>query len=80
MVDENILVRDRGSFARPSHIKTGTGQDVDKNRCYTSEIGLGDHLARDDEHALSLARDIIGGLGYAGACEVLVCFKPISLP
>jgi acetyl-CoA carboxylase carboxyltransferase component len=39
---------------------------------HSSESGVTDHLARDDEHAIAIARGVIGDLGSAGAKEVSV--------
>ena len=39
---------------------------------HSSESGVTDHLARDDEHAIAIARGIIGDLGIAGGQEVPV--------
>jgi 3-methylcrotonyl-CoA carboxylase beta subunit len=33
---------------------------------HSSESGVTDHLARDDEHAIAIARGIVGDLGFAG--------------
>lgn len=39
---------------------------------HSSESGVTDHLARDDEHALAIAREVVGDLGKAGSRETCV--------
>ena len=39
---------------------------------HSSESGVTDHLARDDEHALAIARGVVGDLGKAGSREAYV--------
>jgi 3-methylcrotonyl-CoA carboxylase beta subunit len=39
---------------------------------HSSESGVTDHLARDDEHALDIARGVVGDLGKAGSREAFV--------
>ena len=80
MADENIIVREQGRIflAGPPLVKAATGEEVDEETLggglmHSSESGVTDHLARDDEHAISIARGIIGDLGYAGGCEIPVC-------
>ena len=40
---------------------------------HSSESGVTDHLAKDDAHALAIARSIVGDLGDTGRRHVLVC-------
>ncbi|TFY59622.1 hypothetical protein EVG20_g7719 [Dentipellis fragilis] len=77
MADENIIVREQGRIflAGPPLVKAATGEEVDDEtlgggQMHSSESGVTDHLARDDEHALAIARGIIGDLGQAGSREV----------
>lgn len=79
MADENIIVREQGHIflAGPPLVKAATGEVVDEETLggglmHSSESGVTDHLARDDEHALAIARGIIGDLGKAGGREVPV--------
>jgi 3-methylcrotonyl-CoA carboxylase beta subunit len=79
MADENIIVREQGHIflAGPPLVKAATGEDVDEETLggglmHSSESGVTDHLARDDEHAIAIARGIVGDLGHAGAHEVAV--------
>ena len=80
MADENIIVREQGRIflAGPPLVKAATGEEVDEETLggglmHSSESGVTDHLARDDEHAISIARGIVGDLGYAGGREIAVC-------
>ncbi|KAF7794548.1 hypothetical protein EIP86_005682 [Pleurotus ostreatoroseus] len=77
MADENIIVREQGRIflAGPPLVKAATGEEVDEETLgggmmHSSESGVTDHLARDDEHALAIARGIVGDLGKAGGREV----------
>lgn len=73
MADENIIVREQGRIflAGPPLVKAATGEVVDEETLgggmmHSSESGVTDHLARDDEHAIAIARGIVGDLGTAG--------------
>lgn len=73
MADENIIVRDQGRIflAGPPLVRAATGEEVDDEHLggglmHSSESGVTDHLARDDEHAIEIARGIVGDLGAAG--------------
>ncbi|ETW86338.1 hypothetical protein HETIRDRAFT_443837 [Heterobasidion irregulare TC 32-1] len=77
MADENIIVREQGRIflAGPPLVKAATGEEVDEEtlgggQMHSSESGVTDHLARDDEHAIAIARGIVGDLGKAGGREV----------
>jgi 3-methylcrotonyl-CoA carboxylase beta subunit len=79
MADENVIVREQGRIflAGPPLVKAATGEDVDEETLggglmHSSESGVTDHLARDDEHAIAIARDIVADLGHAGRREVQV--------
>jgi 3-methylcrotonyl-CoA carboxylase beta subunit len=79
MADENIIVQDQGRIflAGPPLVKAATGEEVDEETLggglmHSSESGVTDHLARDDEHALAIARDVVGDLGKAGSREAFV--------
>ncbi|KAH9013562.1 carboxyl transferase [Lactarius hengduanensis] len=57
MADENIIVREQGHIflAGPPLVKAATGEEVDEETLggglmHSSESGVTDHLARDDEH------------------------------
>ncbi|KIP09208.1 hypothetical protein PHLGIDRAFT_23089 [Phlebiopsis gigantea 11061_1 CR5-6] len=73
MADENIIVREQGHIflAGPPLVKAATGEVVDEETLggglmHSSESGVTDHLARDDEHAIAIARGIVSDLGTAG--------------
>lgn len=77
MADENIIVREQGHIflAGPPLVKAATGEEVDEEvlgggLMHSSESGVTDHLARDDEHAIAIARGIVGDLGSAGGHAV----------
>src|SRR5271156_6837670 len=70
MADENIIVQNQGHIflAGPPLVKAATGEVVDEETLggglmHSSESGVTDHLARDDEHAIAIARGIVGDLG-----------------
>ncbi|KAF5333502.1 hypothetical protein D9611_002520 [Ephemerocybe angulata] len=73
MADENVIVQNQGRIflAGPPLVKAATGEVVDEETLggglmHSSESGVTDHLARDDEHAIAIARGIVGDLGKAG--------------
>jgi len=73
MADENVIVQNQGRIflAGPPLVKAATGEVVDEETLggglmHSSESGVTDHLARDDEHAIAIARGIVGDLGFAG--------------
>lgn len=77
MADENIIVREQGRIflAGPPLVKAATGEEVDEEvlgggQMHSSESGVTDHLARDDEHAIAIARGIVGDLGAASGQAV----------
>lgn len=83
MADENIIVREQGRIflAGPPLVKAATGEEIDEEtlgggQMHSSESGVTDHLARDDEHAIAIARSIIGDLGAAGGSAVPVRRSP----
>lgn len=87
MADENIIVREQGRIflAGPPLVKAATGEEVDEETLggglmHSSESGVTDHLARDDEHAISIARGIVGDLGYAGGREIAVGYFRRTIP
>ena len=73
MADENIIVREQGRIflAGPPLVRAATGEEVDEEtlgggKMHSSESGVTDHLARDDEHAIAITRGIVADLGTAG--------------
>ncbi|KJA29800.1 hypothetical protein HYPSUDRAFT_60651 [Hypholoma sublateritium FD-334 SS-4] len=77
MADENIIVQEQGHIflAGPPLVRAATGEVVDAEtlgggRMHSAESGVTDHLARDDAHALAIARGIVGDLGAVGRALV----------
>ncbi|PCJ96592.1 MAG: methylcrotonoyl-CoA carboxylase [Zetaproteobacteria bacterium] len=69
MSDENIIVKDQATIflAGPPLVKAATGEDVSAEALgggdiHTRVSGVADHLADNDEHALSIVRTIMGNL------------------
>ena len=68
MSDENVIVKDQGTIflGGPPLVKAATGQSVTAEELGGGEIhsrnsGVTDHLAQNDTHALSIAREIVSG-------------------
>ncbi|KAG0093111.1 Methylcrotonoyl-CoA carboxylase beta chain, mitochondrial [Podila epicladia] len=71
MADESIIVQKQGTIflAGPPLVKAATGEvvsaeDLGGGDMHCKVSGVTDHLAVDDEHALVLARRVIGNLNY----------------
>jgi 3-methylcrotonyl-CoA carboxylase beta subunit len=69
MSDQTIIVASQGTIflAGPPLVKEATGEDVDAETLgggdtHTRLSGVADYLAEDDDHALALARQIVGNL------------------
>jgi len=69
MSDEAVIVKGRGTIflAGPPLVKAATGEEVSAEDLGGADVhtrisGVADHLATDDEHALEIARDIVGHL------------------
>ncbi|HEX7709871.1 MAG TPA: carboxyl transferase domain-containing protein [Sphingomonadaceae bacterium] len=74
MSDETVIVRDQGTIflAGPPLVKAATGEEISAEDLGGGELharksGVADHLAENDEHALTILRDIISHLGGARA-------------
>jgi 3-methylcrotonyl-CoA carboxylase beta subunit len=72
MADENVIVAKQGHIflAGPPLVRAATGEDVDDEtlgggEMHSRESGVTDHLARDDEHGIAIARQIVADLGKA---------------
>ena len=92
MSDESVIVRGTGTIflGGPPLVKAATGEEVSAEELGGADVharvsGVVDHLAVDDHHALSIAREIVRNLNLprerawqvaAGVCVliVLVCF------
>ncbi|TDG12409.1 methylcrotonoyl-CoA carboxylase [Seongchinamella unica] len=69
MADESIIVKEQGTvfLGGPPLVKAATGEDVTAEELgggdvHTRISGVADHLARNDHHALQLARQSVGRL------------------
>ncbi len=69
MSDETVIVREQGTIflGGPPLVKAATGEIVDAEALggadvHTGVSGVADHFAENDQHALSIARDIVGHL------------------
>ena len=77
MSDEAIIVKEQGTIflAGPPLVKAAIGEVVTAEELgggdvHTRLSGVADHLARDDYHALALARQIVGGLNREKSVDV----------
>lgn len=71
MSDESIIVNGNGTIflAGPPLVKAATGEEVTAEelggaKVHTSESGVADHYAEDEEEALALCRNIVENLNY----------------
>jgi len=67
MSDEAVIVKGRGTIflGGPPLVKAATGEQVTAEELGGADVhtrisGVADHLATNDEHALEIARDIVG--------------------
>ena len=72
MSDEVVIVRQQGTIflAGPPLVKAATGEEVDAEtlggaEVHTRQSGVADHYALDDEHALSIVRNIAENFVYS---------------
>ncbi len=70
MSDESVIVRNQGTIflAGPPLVKAATGEEISAEdlgggELHSRKSGVTDHLAENDEHALTIVRDIISHLG-----------------
>ncbi|MEM7763836.1 MAG: carboxyl transferase domain-containing protein [Pseudomonadota bacterium] len=82
MADESIIVANQGTFflGGPPLVKAATGEIVSAEELggadvHCRESGVTDHYARNDHHALQLARDAVARLNRA-AIDPLVRREP----
>lgn len=85
MSDQTIIVREQGTIflAGPPLVKAATGEEVSAETLGGGDTharlsGVADHLADDDAHALSLARDCIASLNQRKPDTVV--HKPVVSP
>ncbi len=69
MADESVIVREQGTIflAGPPLVKAATGEEISAEDLGGGELhahrsGVVDHLAENDEHALTILRDIVSTL------------------
>jgi acetyl-CoA carboxylase carboxyltransferase component len=69
MSDEAVIVKGRGTIflGGPPLVKAATGEEVSAEELGGADVhtrisGVADHLAQDDDHALEIAREILGHL------------------
>ena len=69
MSDESVIVRNQGTIflAGPPLVKAATGEEISAEDLGGGDLharrsGVVDHLAEDDEHALTIVRDIVSHL------------------
>jgi 3-methylcrotonyl-CoA carboxylase beta subunit len=86
MSDETIIVKGQGTIflAGPPLVKAATGEivsaeDLGGADLHTRVSGVADHLARDDAHALALARRAVGNLnrGDKSRLDVVAAQEPL---
>ena len=77
MSDETIIVKNQGTIflGGPPLVKAATGEvvsaeDLGGGDLHARKSGVADHLARDDHHALSLARRIVANLNTKKAVDI----------
>ncbi|MEE2744107.1 MAG: carboxyl transferase domain-containing protein [Bdellovibrionota bacterium] len=71
MADESVIVKKNGTIflAGPPLVKAATGEEVTAEdlggaQVHTSQSGVADHFAEDEEEALDITRNIIENLNY----------------
>ena len=73
MSDESVIVRNQGTIflGGPPLVKAATGEEISAEDLgggdlHAKKSGVVDHLAENDEHALTIVRDIVATLGSEG--------------
>jgi acetyl-CoA carboxylase carboxyltransferase component len=71
MSDETVIVKGTGTIflGGPPLVKAATGEEVSAEELggaelHTTQSGVADHYALDDEHALAIGREIVRNLGW----------------
>ena len=77
MSDETVIVRNQGTIflAGPPLVKAATGEIISAEELGGAEThgrksGVVDHVAENDEHALSIVRSIVARLGPTSRAEI----------
>ncbi|BDI60023.1 carboxyl transferase domain-containing protein [Qipengyuania nanhaisediminis] len=84
MSDETVIVRNQGTIflAGPPLVKAATGEEISAEDLgggdlHAKKSGVVDHLAENDEHALTIVRDIVSQLGAnTGAAKDIALAEP----
>ena len=85
MSDESVIVRNQGTIflAGPPLVKAATGEEISAEDLgggdlHAKKSGVVDHLAENDEHALTIVRDIVSHLGAnTGAATNIDLQEPV---
>ncbi len=84
MSDETIIVRNQGTIflGGPPLVKAATGEvvsaeDLGGADVHARQSGVADHYATDDEHALAIARRIVGNLNTRKAVDIALA-EPVE--
>jgi 3-methylcrotonyl-CoA carboxylase beta subunit len=79
MSDETVIVRNQGTIflAGPPLVKAATGEEISAEDLgggdlHAKKSGVVDHLAENDEHALTIVRDIVSHLGEDDGFDVAI--------
>ncbi|HEY0115335.1 MAG TPA: carboxyl transferase domain-containing protein, partial [Allosphingosinicella sp.] len=77
MSDESVIVRNQGTIflGGPPLVKAATGEvisaeDLGGGDLHARKSGVVDHLAENDEHALTIVRDIVARLNTVKAVDI----------
>jgi 3-methylcrotonyl-CoA carboxylase beta subunit len=77
MSDESVIVREQGTIflAGPPLVKAATGEEISAEDLgggdlHARKSGVVDHLAENDEHALTVLRDIVSHLGVSKGAKL----------
>lgn len=83
MSDESVIVRNQGTIflAGPPLVKAATGEEISAEDLGGGDLhgrksGVVDHVAENDEHALTIVRDIVSHLGAPAQAGALVGSAP----
>ncbi|MBX7501476.1 methylcrotonoyl-CoA carboxylase [Qipengyuania sp. YG27] len=87
MSDETVIVRNQGTIflAGPPLVKAATGEEISAEDLgggdlHARKSGVVDHLAENDEHALTIVRDIVSHLGDNHAAAKAIELREPRLP
>ena len=87
MSDETVIVREQGTIflAGPPLVKAATGEEISAEDLgggdlHAKKSGVVDHLAENDEHALTIVRDIVSHLGANTGAATDIAIKEPRAP